>query len=106
NEYSKEGRVLREEEQTIVYRDHQDYDDSIFGLKAKPTPEWSFPETLSPTELFRYSAVTFNGHRIHYDADYTRDVEKYPAIIVQGQFIATLILSRCLAATGAGRCKR
>ncbi|PLC55312.1 acyl-CoA dehydrogenase [Pollutimonas nitritireducens] len=106
NQYSQEGRILREEEQTIVYRDHQDYDDNIFTLKAKAAADWSFSGKLSSTELFRYSAVTFNGHRIHYDADYTREVEKYPAIIVQGQLIATLVLSHALAAAGVNRCKR
>lgn len=106
NRYSQEGRLLREEEQTVVYRDHQDYDDDIFTLKAKPGAQWSVPEQLNAAQLFRYSAVTFNSHRIHYDADYTRDVEKYPAIIVQGQFIATLVLNHALAAAGVTRCRQ
>lgn len=105
NKYSHGVTVLREEEQTLVYRDHQDYNDDVFTLKAKANSEWSFPERLSATELFRFSAATYNAHRIHYDADYTRDVEKYPAVIVQGQLIATLVLTYALAATGANRCK-
>jgi len=40
-------------------------------------------------ELFRYSALTYNGHRIHYDADYTRNIEHYPAIVVHGPLTAT-----------------
>lgn len=106
NRYTQDGRLLREEEQTVVYRDHQDYDDNIFTLSARCNADWSVPQTLNATELFRYSAVTFNSHRIHYDADYTRDVEKYPAIIVQGQLIATLILNHALAAAGITRCKQ
>ncbi|MCZ4315854.1 MaoC family dehydratase N-terminal domain-containing protein [Comamonadaceae bacterium G21597-S1] len=42
--------------------------------------------------LFRYSAATFNGHRIHYDIDYCRDVEAYPGLVVHGPLIATLLL--------------
>ena len=42
--------------------------------------------------LFRYSAITFNGHRIHYDHPYVTREEGYPDIIVQGQLIATLLL--------------
>ena len=106
NRYMQEGRLLREEEQTVVYRDHQDYDDNIFTLRAKSAPDWSVPEKLNATQLFRYSAVTFNSHRIHYDADYTRDVEKYPAIIVQGQLIATLVLNHALMAAGVTRCRQ
>jgi len=40
-------------------------------------------------ELFRYSALTYNGHRIHYDADYARNIEGYPAVVVHGPLTAT-----------------
>lgn len=43
------------------------------------------------TTLFRYSALTFNGHRIHYDADYCRDVEGYPNLVIHGPLNATLL---------------
>lgn len=43
------------------------------------------------TMLFRYSALTFNGHRIHYDADYCRDVEGYPNLVIHGPLNATLL---------------
>src|SRR6185436_5381112 len=42
--------------------------------------------------LFRYSALTFNGHRIHYDRKYVTAVEGYPGLVVQGPLIATLLL--------------
>ena len=42
--------------------------------------------------LFRYSALTFNGHRIHYDVDYCRDVEGYPGLVVHGPLLATLLM--------------
>ena len=42
--------------------------------------------------LFRYSALTFNGHRIHYDRSYVTEVEGYPGLIVHGPLIATLLM--------------
>jgi 3-methylfumaryl-CoA hydratase len=44
------------------------------------------------TLLFRYSALTFNGHRIHYDRRYATEVEGYPGLVVHGPLIATLLL--------------
>jgi 3-methylfumaryl-CoA hydratase len=46
--------------------------------------------------LFRYSAVTFNGHRIHYDRQYVTEVEGYPALVVHGPLIATLLVELAL----------
>ena len=45
-----------------------------------------------PVLLFRYSALTFNGHRIHYDRDYATGVEGYPGLVVHGPLIATLLV--------------
>jgi 3-methylfumaryl-CoA hydratase len=45
--------------------------------------------------LFRYSALIFNAHRIHYDIDYCRDVEGYPGLIVHGPLQTTLLLDLC-----------
>jgi len=42
--------------------------------------------------LFRYSALTFNGHRIHYDRRYVTEVEGYPGLVVHGPLLATLLL--------------
>lgn len=49
-----------------------------------------------PVMLFRYSALTFNSHRIHYDRGYSRDVEGYPSLVVQGPLLATLLLDHLL----------
>jgi 3-methylfumaryl-CoA hydratase len=46
--------------------------------------------------LFRYSALTFNGHRIHYDRDYCRDIEGYPGLVVHGPYTATLLVDHFL----------
>ena len=43
-------------------------------------------------QLFRYSALTFNGHRIHYDRDYVTQVEGYPGLVVHGPLTATLLV--------------
>ncbi|APV48294.1 acyl-CoA dehydrogenase [Betaproteobacteria bacterium GR16-43] len=64
---------------------------------ADPTPArtdeaWSRTIAPDPVLLFRYSAVTFNGHRIHYDQPYVTQVEGYPGLIVHGPLIATLLV--------------
>jgi 3-methylfumaryl-CoA hydratase len=51
-----------------------------------------------PVLLFRFSALTFNAHRIHYDRDYARDVESYPGLVVHGPLIATLLMDHFLRA--------
>ncbi len=55
----------------------------------------------STAMLFRYSALTFNAHRIHYDRDYARDVEGYPGLVVQGPLLATQLLEFAAADRGA-----
>lgn len=52
--------------------------------------------TPDPIQLFRYSALTFNAHRIHYDAPYARDVEGHCGLVVQGPYIATLLVDHLL----------
>ncbi|WP_236656554.1 hypothetical protein [Acidiphilium sp. C61] len=60
--------------------------------KAAAPATWRREMTASPTLLFRYSAVTFNGHRIHYDRSYVTGVEFYPGLIVHGPLQATWLL--------------
>lgn len=61
---------------------------------AEPQPAGAWRRTLVPdaVQLFRYSALTFNGHRIHYDRDYVTTVEGYPGLIVHGPLTATLLV--------------
>jgi 3-methylfumaryl-CoA hydratase len=56
-------------------------------------PSAAYSEIITPTDplLFRYSALTFNGHRIHYDRKYVTEVEGYPGLIVHGPLMATLL---------------
>ncbi len=83
------------EEQDIVYRGESKARSGTGAPESKPLPATEFVEiiTPSPTQLFRYSALTFNAHRIHYDRPYAQDVEGYPGLVVQGPFIATLLMN-------------
>jgi 3-methylfumaryl-CoA hydratase len=77
----------------IVSRDAARAGDAPSAPQAAPTDaawsrEWLPDEVL----LFRYSALTFNGHRIHYDRRYATEVEGYPGLVVHGPLIATLLL--------------
>jgi 3-methylfumaryl-CoA hydratase len=58
---------------------------------------WQWQRTLWPSEplLFRFSALTFNSHRIHYDRPYAVGVEGYPGLVVHGPLIATLLVDLC-----------
>ncbi len=78
-----------EEEQDIVYRGAEG--EAVKpGDPAPPIDAAAAREVFpDPVLLFRYSALTGNGHRIHYDADYVRDVEGYPGLIVHGPLQAT-----------------
>jgi 3-methylfumaryl-CoA hydratase len=57
--------------------------------------------TPSATLLFRYSALTFNSHRIHYDLPYATEVERYPGLVVQGPLMATLLMQLARQRLGA-----
>lgn len=81
-----------EEEQDIVYREAAT--PGTPPPKPEPAPdgaEWSEPVQPDPVLLFRYSALTANGHRIHYDLPYARDEEHYPNLVVHGPLTATLL---------------
>ena len=90
HDYHQAGEIAIHEEQDIVYR--QPTPPKLAG--SEPAPEAQWRDTVEPSSvlLFRYSAVTFNGHRIHYDRKYVTEVEGYPGLIVHGPLIATLLL--------------
>lgn len=93
NNYSVGGTLCLSETQTIVYRDPPEKTEQALQAKSAPADaEWSAEVTTHPTRLFRYSAVTFNAHQIHYDYQYVTKEEGYPGLIVQGQLIATTLL--------------
>lgn len=93
HEYSDALGVALTEEQDIVYRDHPTPERGVSMPLAAPVDEaFSRLVTPDPVLLFRYSALTFNAHRIHYDRPYASDVEGYPGLVVQGPLIATLLV--------------
>jgi 3-methylfumaryl-CoA hydratase len=87
NEILSNGEVVIREEQDIVYRP------SMVAPSPEPTPKlteippkwiWRIALTTDAVLLFRYSALTYNAHRIHYDWRYVTEVEGYPGLVVQG----------------------
>jgi 3-methylfumaryl-CoA hydratase len=77
----------------IVYREAAKPGDEAPPPKAAPSQaHWQRRWVPDDVLLFRYSALTFNGHRIHYDRKYVTEVEGYPGLIVHGPLIATLLL--------------
>jgi 3-methylfumaryl-CoA hydratase len=109
--------LLLDEEHDIVYRDAptQAEKDALARLAERVrSGEHRFERSgtrqravhADSVLLFRYSAATFNGHRIHYDADYCRDVEGYPGLVVHGPLIATLLLGFVASALAPGQAIR
>jgi 3-methylfumaryl-CoA hydratase len=87
------GTALRER-QDIVYRDISSAQSAAPAKTPAPPPSAQHREThmADPVLLFRYSALTFNGHRIHYDRDYVTKVEGYPGLIFHGPLQAAFII--------------
>lgn len=84
------------EEHDIVYREAAKPGDPAPQAKAAPTgAQWRRELTADPVMLFRFSALTFNGHRIHYDLDYVKHEEHYPGLIVHGPMQTLLMLDLC-----------
>ena len=101
HEIVQRGQVVIREEQDIVYRaaaapaaDEPMAASAGPGREADavlPTQPGEWEVEITPTVLFRYSALTYNAHRIHYDRDFCRDVEGYPGLLVHGPLQATLM---------------
>lgn len=101
HEISAEGALAITEMQDLVYREDPAPDAAPPPSKPAPTDETrSRAFRAGPVTLFRYSALTFNGHRIHYDRDYARDVEGYPGLVVHGPLIAQMMLGLAEEAHG------
>ena len=88
-----ESDIALTEFHDIVYREAARQDDIAPAPKASPlTSAWEKRWVPDDVLLFRYSALTFNSHRIHYDRKYVSEVEGYPGLIVHGPMVATLLL--------------
>jgi 3-methylfumaryl-CoA hydratase len=103
HEYATARGLALEERQDLVYRAL----DSASPTRATPPPPvaesvpWQRRVPTEPVLLFRYSALTFNGHRIHYDRRYCIEEEGYPGLVVHGPLQATLLLHLAAEAKGA-----
>ena len=99
---SQGGQVVVDEQQDIVFRPA-----SAGGLPAGddgpvvPAGPGEWAIEVSPALLFRFSALTYNAHRIHYDRDYARDVEGYPGLLTHGPLQA-LAMAEAARAQGCG----
>ncbi len=93
HEVRADGELAITERHDIVYRDFpQPNEAPPAPVPAPERTQWSRPIEADGVLLFRYSALTFNGHRIHYDRRYVTEVEGYPGLVVHGPLIATLLL--------------
>ena len=95
-EFRQRGRTCLVEEQDIVYRSGRGAGQHpaavVESARPRPGDPWQLPLRPDPALLFRFSALTANAHRIHYDAPYCRDEEGYPGLVVHGPLLALLML--------------
>jgi 3-methylfumaryl-CoA hydratase len=93
HEIRAEGQLAIREQHDIVYCDKPQPGESMpVGVPAPQHAAWTREIVPDDVLLFRYSALTFNSHRIHYDRRYVTGVEGYPGLVVHGPLIATLLL--------------
>ena len=101
------GEAVREEHD-IVYRGAPDPSAPTRPPEAGPPADavWRHDHVMDEAALFRYSALTYNPHRIHYDVDFCRDEEGYPGLVVHGPLLATLLAELCRANAGERALRR
>ena len=89
------GGLAIEEERRTVFREEVKAGDRNQAPRREPPPTdapWRRTVTPDPVLLFRYSALTFNSHRIHYDRAWAMEVEGYPGLVVHGPLTTTLLI--------------
>ena len=94
---SQDGALRLTERQTIVYREAGESTPPVAETADGPGEVW----TPNPVDLFRFSAATYNSHRIHYDQAYVRDEEGYPDLVVHGPFTAARLFDLATRTAGA-----
>ena len=92
-----DGSPVGVEEQDIVYRSQPEgtartHDRRRAAGRRTEHADWRLTLPTDPVLLFRFSALTYNGHRIHYDTPYATGVEGYPGLVVHGPLLALLAL--------------
>jgi 3-methylfumaryl-CoA hydratase len=112
HQITQDGQLVVDERQDIVYRDavaatepgagSREPADEGAVVPVVPAGDGEWEIETSPTLLFRFSALTYNAHRIHYDRDFTRDVEGYPGLLTHGplQALAMAEAARARGVTG------
>jgi 3-methylfumaryl-CoA hydratase len=109
HETRSNGALAVVETQSIVYREAASWGQALspppLGEGTFSAEGWDTQRTLIPDArlLFRYSALTFNTHRIHYDAPYATGVERYRGLVVHGPLIASLLLQLAARELGENR---
>lgn len=100
----QDGRLCTAETQTIVYRDAGSSPAAAPPARdpGLPAAEWRLSMPTDPVALFRFSAATANGHRIHYDKPYAIGEEGYPGLVVHGPYLA-IALAEGVGRASAGR---
>lgn len=107
--YDQDGETCLTERQSLVYRAPAPTSGNALGLPGAdlvPVDNVARMLTPGPVLLFRYSALTYNVHRIHYDLPYATGEEGYPGLVVHGPLIATLLLVAAREAIGSRRVDR
>jgi 3-methylfumaryl-CoA hydratase len=106
------GTIAVIETQTLVYREAADPQAPLGppppGERRFDPAAWDAHRSLTPDArlLFRFSALTFNTHRIHYDAPYAQGVERYRGLVVHGPLTASLLLQLAAAELGENRLRK
>jgi 3-methylfumaryl-CoA hydratase len=93
HQVSQKGAVAVDEEQVFVFR--QENEKGAHPIRTKPLdidPDWKKLIRPGALQLFRFSAVTWNSHRIHYDQEYAREVEGYPNLLIHSPYLLLLML--------------
>lgn len=109
HETRSDGVAAVRETQTIVYREASGSAAPFVAPRAGTASidgdQWPHARIITPDPplLLRYSALTFNAHRIHYDLPYARDEEGYAGLVVHGPLTATLLLDHAARLVGANR---
>lgn len=96
HEFAAAGEIMITEDQDIVYLEEQRLPSNRQKCREMPSPDAVRRVTADTVVLFRFSALTFNGHRIHYDREYATRVEAYPGLVVHGPLIATMLMDHFL----------
>jgi 3-methylfumaryl-CoA hydratase len=97
HEIEQDGRAVVTEQQDLIYRSSgAAVPTPVPGeMPGAPDGGWAEECVMDPVHLFRFSALTFNSHRIHFDSEYAATVEGYPGLVVHGPLTALLLADAC-----------